>query len=221
MDINLVFQDNLKSFYVDLYDKALKIPANINKIQDHLNKDSEKEKERLKLKVTREDVEKPTQLVYVKSEVDSKSNKRIKNELETNAIDDSIKNNIIIPLNTNNNSNFVIRNQYNNNSKTERPLLVNPTSIIQKFEYKEDQPQPPNLNLNTKIGEESKVIENLESTESVKKADVMETDLEYSKQRKDQQRNDFNLEQLMKQNLESKASNDSDDISKKIILIYY
>ena len=50
MEVSLTLDDELKKFYVDLYDKAMKEPEKINKIRHLLIKDTEEEKTRLKSK---------------------------------------------------------------------------------------------------------------------------------------------------------------------------
>jgi len=50
MEVSLSMEDNLKGFYVELYDKAIKEPQNINKIRELLIKDTDQEKEREKNK---------------------------------------------------------------------------------------------------------------------------------------------------------------------------
>lgn len=82
MGISLTMDDNLKDYYVKIYDNALKESENLNRIKDLLIKDTEEEKERLDKKRTRNDIDKE----LIPNISNLIQNKKIKMEEEANKI---------------------------------------------------------------------------------------------------------------------------------------
>ena len=144
MGISLTMDDNLKDYYVKIYDNALKESENLNRIKDLLIKDTEEEKERLDKKRTRNDIDKE----LIPNISNLIQNKKIKMEEEANRI---ININQVDehPETKPNFSHQNLNNNLNNNINKSEPYSEFVATPTYPPVVKVNDLAPTNLNLNT------------------------------------------------------------------------